>query len=331
MKHIIITLSLILCGLSSCMQSTKQVIREEVSSTTVYDNIETRMPGTLFVNGSYLIWTDPLSADNQVHVVDIKSKQEIGKFLNIGQGPDEFTGPVITVSNSGNQLIATDMNKPLTGYYPLDSLLTKQPFTGNFVKNDTRNVTRIVEIENGNLLTFNLMDTPSFSYKGNKFGKSLFDKPIENYWDVAQGNILYNPDKQLLIYSVIPFPYMAAYKKQGESFTLAWEQKEKADYTISNGEVKLDKSQNGAMELALTKDYIVTLQRDYTQDNTDESTVGRDTEKLPTTLFLYDYQGSLKKILNLNVPTIRIAADYRTNEVYAICVDPDFVVKKVSL
>ena len=53
--------------------------------------------------------------------------------------------------------------------------------------------------------------------------------------------------------------------------------------------------------MALTKDFIVAIQRDYEEDPTDESRVGRDIGKLPQTLFVYDYDGNLlKKIYILN-------------------------------
>jgi hypothetical protein len=50
--------------------------------------------------------------------------------------------------------------------------------------------------------------------------------------------------------------------------------------------------------MALTKDFIVTIQRDYEDDPTDESKVGRDIGKLPQTLFVYDYDGNLLKTIN---------------------------------
>lgn len=76
--------------------------------------------------------------------------------------------------------------------------------------------------------------------------------------------------------------------------------------------------------MALTRDYIVTLQRDYENDPTDESQVGRNFEKLPQTLFVYDYGGKLLKIINYNVPIGRIAGNMKSNMVYALIVDPDF-------
>lgn len=93
----------------------------------------------------------------------------------------------------------------------------------------------------------------------------------------------------------------------------------------------LNRKKENAKELALTKDYIVTLQRDYLNDPTDETTVGRDFTKLPQTLFLYDYKSNLKKIIHLQMPILRIAADSKSNTVYAITVNPDFMLVKCEL
>jgi hypothetical protein len=80
--------------------------------------------------------------------------------------------------------------------------------------------------------------------------------------------------------------------------------------------------------MALTKDFIVTIQRDYEDDPTDESKVGRDIGKLPQTLFVYDYDGNLLKTINYSVPIGRIAGDIKTNTIYAIYADPDFKLGK---
>lgn len=41
--------------------------------------------------------------------------------------------------------------------------------------------------------------------------------------------------------------------------------------------------------------YIVTVDRDLSIDQTDESEVGRDPMKLPHTVFIYDYEGGFAK------------------------------------
>jgi len=81
----------------------------------------------------------------------------------------------------------------------------------------------------------------------------------------------------------------------------------------------------------MTKDYIVTLERDREVDPLDERTVGRNASKCPRTVFVYDYDGKLLKIVNLGMPVMRIAADGRSNAQYVIGVNPDFALAKYDL
>ena len=46
---------------------------------------------------------------------------------------------------------------------------------------------------------------------------------------------------------------------------------------------------------------------------------------------VYDYNGKLLKIVDLGMPVMRIAADGRSNALYAIGVNSDFVLAKYDL
>lgn len=126
---------------------------------------------------------------------------------------------------------------------------------------------------------------------------------------------------------------MAIYTKSGKSFKLLTEVKGKFDYSVSSGgEFKRSRdSKEGPRELTLTLDYIVTVDRDLSIDQTDENEVGRDPMKLPHTVFIYDYEGNLLKIANLGFPVVRITADTKNNTLYAIVVMEDYVLVKYEL
>ena len=83
--------------------------------------------------------------------------------------------------------------------------------------------------------------------------------------------------------------------------------------------------------MVLTKDFIVAIQRDYENDRTSETAVLKDLSLLPQTLFVYDYDGKLHKIINFKVPITSIAGDIKTNTIYAIYADPDFRLGKTVL
>ncbi|CDE02681.1 hypothetical protein DXA58_10175 [Bacteroides uniformis] len=111
-----------------------------------------------------------------------------------------------------------------------------------------------------------------------------------------------------------------------------WEWRTDGDeYEIRNNEVIFDRRVKGVRGLCMSKDFIITLQRDRRKDDTDESTVGRDASKCPHTVFLYDYDGNLVKIVDLGIPVMRIASEEQSNTLYAIGVNPDFVLVKYEL
>ncbi|MCD7938410.1 MAG: TolB-like 6-bladed beta-propeller domain-containing protein, partial [Tannerellaceae bacterium] len=267
--------------------------------------------------------------EGYLHIIDLKTGQESGPFIQIGQGPEEFTMPQLVKSHHQHVIVYDHLTDKIAW------LDMNQTGTSSFIRHShneiTREANRIVEIEDGEFLTLNTTQEPIFFFKGQRFGVNPFTEKAENLVDLLQGNLLYNPQKKLLVYATMRVPYIASYKRQGDHFTLLWEKKEDTDYELVNNRIKIDESRRGPMELALTKDYIVTLQRDYSKDPTNESTVGRDFSKLPQTLFVYNYKSELVRILDFKVPIVRIAADVSTNTVYAIVVDPDFRIVKLDI
>lgn len=59
--------------------------------------IASMMPGTLHVTENYFVWTDPMSVQNQAHVLDKATAEEVGSLIDIGQGPEEYIAPIYTV------------------------------------------------------------------------------------------------------------------------------------------------------------------------------------------------------------------------------------------
>ena len=99
MKNLSLLFSCLLCV--ACSQ-TPQIEHDVVEPTVIFNDIESRMPGSLMILNHYAIWSDPLSADDQVHVINLQTNQEIGKFLDIGNGPNEFVTPDYTLTSNNN-------------------------------------------------------------------------------------------------------------------------------------------------------------------------------------------------------------------------------------
>lgn len=322
---------LFIMTLSACSFQNDNLERIDIEFSTVYDSIESRMPGQLLVNSQYAIWTDPFNSENQAHIVDLKTNKEIGELINIGNGPEDFLTPGFCISTTNN-LIVYDMNNNKMGSYSLDNIKNNKNPLVSIATKQTKDITKIIETDNNSFVSFNPNAQFPFQVEdGDYFGKFPFTEDVKNKYNISQGNIAYNPQNKYFIYSSMDLPYIAAYKKENSNFKLIWEKKEGVDYTIIENELIPNKKRKGAAELALTKDYIVTLQRDYQNDPTDETTVGRDFNKIPQTLFLYDYKSNLKKIVHLHTPILRIAADTKSNTVYAIVINPDFTLVKCEL
>lgn len=337
MKHLYIILAL--CLLTSCNSEFKREIeRTSIKTEIVTDSIYTRMPGTLLKTEKYVVWQDPFETDGFVHVVDTEIKNEIGVIGKIGQGPKEFNTPAVE-KGSHNSVLVSDLNSGKQALFSLDSVAPQKnyyielPNSTNYAA-----ITRKIQLSDSSIISL-IPGATSHPFiiekKGalREFGSFPFEETIKNGYNVYQGNIAYNEDRNLLIYSLMNFFHIAIYERINEfDFILKNKNRPEVIYSLSESNLILDKNnKRGPGEMALTKDYIVTIQRDLSVDKTDESSVGMDYSKNATTVFLYDYRGELIRIVDLGLPLVRIAGDTQNNELYAIGVDPEFVMVKCTL
>lgn len=329
-------LTCMLCLLTNCINKQPNdgiVERISVPVTIVNDSIETVMPGELFLTENYILWTAPINSDMFVHVLDRKSGKEVGKIAKIGQGPDEFVTPSIAVLPK-DELFIYDLNSERTGILSIPvSLENVEAFEHG--KMERTNITNFLFLNSDESITFSPSEQPPFSFIRNKnslsFGKLPVEGDITEPYHHFQGKIAYNPKKKQLVYSAFSLPYFTIYSKKKNSFEQIKEVLLSDEYEIKNGIFSYHGARGGAKELALTSKYIVTLERDREFDDTDERKVGRDFTKLSHTVFLYDYDLQLKKIINLGAPILRLTADVGTNTLYAIIVNPDFMLVKCEL
>lgn len=311
----------------SCSHEKNIKKRIDANPSLIYDSIESRMPGNLLITNDYLLWTDPLSADNYLHIIDLKTNREICSMIDIGEGPNEYIQPNIAYADD-NKIIIHDIKKAV--YLSLDSVAIGNKTTEILNINDIQEVDRCIEIDYNKILTLNTHKEKPFQINNYEFGEYPF-KDVHNNYDVSQGNIAYKKDSGYLVYATMSYPYIALYKNNNNEFELLWDKRGEMDYEIIKNNVILDKKRGGISEIALTKDYIVTLERDREVDKTDVSTVGRDFNKLAQTLFVYNYNSELIKIVNFNLPILRIAGNPKKNIIYAIIVDDDFKIVKYNL
>lgn len=314
----------------SCSE-TQEVERVEAKYELLSDDVFTRMPGNLLLADDYLVWTDPFTTDYFVHVHQVSDGKKVGMMGKQGQGPDEFITPMVSQLCYNCNVRAVDANGKTRGYLSIDSLLAGKKPLVRFVDEKENDLYKVDDV------TFvgYTEDEDPFYLKADVNGggvKFFGDYPIEDVKHHIGGNLVYNYERNVLVYAAIEMPYLALYRKTENGFTKEWSTKANDSYyDIVNGSIRFDRKRKGIPEVCLSKDYIIGLQRDYTVDDIDERKVGRDVSKCPRTVFLYDYDGNLRKIVNLGIPVMRIAADHRSNVLYAIGADPEYVLVKFEL
>lgn len=323
-----ICLFIILSLIISCENTKeKEVIRAISEFEVLNDEILTNFPGGIYLLDENIVWFDPFTSTHFLHCLEKDSGNEISLFGNIGQGPNEFVSPMIDDNSWNNNLYAYDVNGNTKGYFSVDKLKKGEDAFIRLSKEDSdiRSLGYDKRLGDNLYIGINIEneDKPYKVYDNGKekhFGEYLLPNEKKNF----NSTIIYNSDKKLLVTGSTVVNYFSCYKKKGDNFRLIWENREDYEYSTRDSRVVFDNSRKGSYGMAITKDFIVTLQRDYENDKTKESEVGRDISKLPQTLFVYDYDGDLLKIINYSVPIGRIAGDIKTNTIYAIYAEPDF-------
>lgn len=292
------------------------------------DSIYSKMPGNLLVCDEELIWSDPFSKTTYLHVIDSQTGREIGTMGNIGLGPKEFITPLLSSFVRDRHLYVYDVNSSKKAFFSLDSFLLGKDYhidiqMNSFYEGMLKNNFSVKDTKDENPYYFEAITDGDTLFFGNY--------PIANEMFHFGGNMAYDPKKGYLVYALWDFPYIALYQKEERNFRLLWELKDIPDYYISENRIYLENEKRGARGIVLLKDYIVTIERDRSIDKTDESKVGRNFSKLPHTLYVYDYTSKLIKIINFQMPIVRIGGEPKTNTIYAIVVNPEFTLVKCDI
>ena len=336
-KQILYFFLIVLC---SCKQSTIPADVERLSlapTGIVSDSIESMMPGDIYLSGNYILWADPFNTKKHIHILDKESGKEIGLMVDRGEGPDEFVSPSIVVLPD-DRIFIFDSYTGKTGVQSITKAVRGENPILSKASIELGDVTAMAYTEKEETIWFNPTKSQPFSIRGkgdnpkiSTFGKLPFKGEISNGIQHFQGHLSYNPNNQTLVYTTMMFPYYSIYKREGNSFKLKKEIVNVSDYSLKDNKFKYQGHLRGPQYLTTTSEYIVTVERDPKYDQTDGMMIGRDFSKLPQTIFLYDYELQLKKIINLKKPILWVTANPSTNTIYLIAADPDFVLLKYDL
>ena len=322
----------------SCGESNQNVTRlKEIPYKIVSDSIYSSMPGDILYQDGIVYWQDARGFENFMHAIDVQTGKEMACFGNLGQGPEDFSAPEFSLSPNGG-LYLNDVEKPLEVLYRFSS--GKGSFQSSARKYfNERNATSLLHLGDDLLLYLCPKKDKLFHVYSNDipavaFGERPITDEINNPYDIFQGKIDYNPHRNLLVYSTNGFPYIAVYRNQEmKNWIKIAEVKSDWDYTVSEGDLRFSPSvKHGAWEMALTDDYVVLLQRDDEVEETmDRKTEGRDVSSIPSSLFVYDYNLNLKKIINMPFRMLRLCGDVESNTVYAMAINPEFELISIDL
>ena len=323
---------LFLAALFGCQSKPTEVVREKATCQVLDDEIMTRMPGSIAVAGDYLVWEDPFASDYFVNVHDIATGKLLGKMGKVGQGPSEFVTGGISSRYVNHRFFASDVNGNTRGFLSIDSLLAgKEPFTPlNAEERKTR--PEMNELQKDVFVGYT-EDEEEHHFKANINGKeSTFGNyPVKEVRQHIGTYLAYDSISGMLACCSFSVPYLALYQKEGDTFKLRWEKEPEIGYEISRGRIVPDESIGGVTGLSLCKDYIVSLHRDWENERLDKSITGRDERQIPHLVYLYDYEGNLVKVVDLGMRVLRIASDRRSNTLYALGLNPDYMLVKYEL
>ena len=244
-----------------------------------------------------------------------------------GNGPNEFNTPVMERYN-GDTIYVRDLNVPKQALFSLtDAAEGKNSIIPLASQEIALEDKLLITKESQVRCNPSYKDTPLRYINGTDtipFGQYAVNPDVDD--DMVRENLLqmaieYYANLEILICEAAYYPYVALYKKAGNSFELMTEVKGEIDYTISDGWIKF--SRDGFFTCKLTKNYLVTL--DFDSDKGEKSYHGRDLSKLPRTLFVRDHNGNLLRIFKLDEPTLRLTGCGKDNILYAIIApqDPD--------
>lgn len=323
-----------LCGMVilGCQSKQREVVREKVLFQILDSNIMTRMPGSMSVAGDYLVWEDPFARDYFVNVHDATTGELLGKMGQVGEGPSEFITGGIGTNCINNRFFASDANGNTNGFLSIDSLIAGgNPFIP-LSEEEEKVRPHMTELQQGVFIGIT-EDGEERYFRANIRGRetAFGVYPIKEVRQHLGNTLAYDSVSGMLACCSFSVPYLALYQKENDAFKFRWEIEPEIGYEISRGRIVTDDRIGGVFGLSLCKDYIVSLHRDWENEPLEKPVRGRDERLLPHLAYLYDYNANLVKVVDLGVPVVRIASDRRNNVLYALALNPDYMLLKYEL
>lgn len=336
MKIISLFLCLFLC--LSCDKN-KKLTPISISYEILNDSIMISSPGFFKISGDYLYLSDLRATDSLIHVFGKKSGKQLASFGSKGNGPNEFTAPIIntgingsiTILNAGTsklyQLYAQDLLSNNNGYIDLSAQQIADSQSMQLVDENTylylspeKEKTLFKMIDKSNNTITNFGEFPIIN-----------EEEYLNYKDLYQGEISYDYYNDYLLLKFVLIPEIVLFKKSGCQFDKILSKKlSNYDYNIKNNNLQINYLEPCRTKMAsMTKNYIVLL------DDSNISIEKRKTMKRPVLsrrqLILLDYKLESQKIIDLDMDIYLIASDSRSDDLYLVVANPEYSIIKIAL
>jgi hypothetical protein len=325
--------------LSACVgrHADKSPFRMAISvDKVVSDSLFLSFPGELRVTSEHILLQTPFDRDGFLKVYDRQSGEELAWKGSIGQGPAEWTTPSFGNSTDSG-LVIYDPNMKKYVFAKEKNMYEDVSEFESMKKIDVRPLA-FVSLNDNLSIAAEYGDTPFKMLSDGKVsscGKYPFDKAVSNTFDCFQGLLAIHPEKKLMIYGMSFNPYIALYRINSDGIEPVWEKQFKeADYSVSDEQWHWGRNQpTGMSEMTLTKDYIVCLRAD--ENNTGKTFSiymrGREMNIPLLSIYLFDYDGNLKYILDPSVHIIRLASDIHSNTLYAVNIEKDYSIVRFDI
>lgn len=316
---------LILC-FAGCRSEEPKPLK--IPHTVLTEHVYTRLPGRLILHKQYLVWQDPFASKDFIKIIDTQSGEQAGEAGCVGKGPEEFVTP--SVGNCfDNKIVIYDLNSPKQAFFSIDSIINRQKYYIPLPLASTSRKFPIIAVDSSSFISVNdsLASSLQFIRRDSvvqTFGYPVITGDFYNRPDYFQANLFYDAYNGCLLCLRPYLSHISLYKNNGEEFSLySRKQPARYDYSVENHQIKIKEPDTKILDVAFTRDYVVTIE--INKENT------RSTSGLPSIIRLYDYRFRLQHIIDLEIPLLRLAADSRSNTLYAMAVQDGYSVIQCSL
>lgn len=314
---------LILIIFASCNSNRETGVEKiDITPTTLINELEIALPGEFIIIDTTAIISKVRSNDNLMNVYGLNSMQLRGELCNIGKAGNELIQAILLI-NSDTSFSAYDLNDKYITYSTKDLSIVdiKNGIGADYEQRHFIAANSFIEINRES----NSDSLFIYNHNGEEylFGKVPIEGKFDNIAELRTGRITFKQQDSTLHYLSTKLPYVSKYKLTANKFSLKSERfygKYSVDTKDGNGVVTNDARMRGSF--CFTKDYIVYLRHSdedyeiYKNSQTDKPNFSIQ----PKHLFVYDYDMNLKKIVNLGVNTLRLAAEgEKSNTIYLIC------------